>query len=74
MQIKLRGDPQFTDFDCQRDTIMLLQAIEAAMHQFDHQIQPYMAMANAIGQFWTLYQGKDMHNITFLERFNTIVE
>eukprot|EP00957_Ditylum_brightwellii_P098618 7512493-Ditylum_brightwellii.AAC.1 len=31
-------------------------------------------MANAIGQFWTLYQGKDMHNITFLKRFNTIVE
>eukprot|EP00957_Ditylum_brightwellii_P080585 6129310-Ditylum_brightwellii.AAC.1 len=74
MQIKLRGDPKFTNFDHQRVTIMLLQAIKTMMHQFDHLIKPYMAMANAIGRFWTLYQGKNMHNITFFECFNTIVE
>eukprot|EP00957_Ditylum_brightwellii_P021589 1627413-Ditylum_brightwellii.AAC.1 len=32
-----------------------------------------MAVADAVGCFWNLFQGKDMSNLTFLEKFNALV-
>eukprot|EP00957_Ditylum_brightwellii_P069881 5306964-Ditylum_brightwellii.AAC.1 len=44
------------------------------MHCFDHHADKYMALANVIGKFWNLYQGRDMSNMTFLDKFNNAVE
>eukprot|EP00957_Ditylum_brightwellii_P132203 10080619-Ditylum_brightwellii.AAC.1 len=74
MQVKLQGDPQYFDFDRQRDTLMLLEGVKSAMQRFDHCIEQYMSMCNATKRFWTLYQGKDMTNLVFLKRFNAIVD
>eukprot|EP00957_Ditylum_brightwellii_P026161 1979329-Ditylum_brightwellii.AAC.1 len=52
---------------------MLLRAIKAAMHCFDHRKNQYLAMAEAIGRFWILYQGKGMSNQIFHGKFKAIV-
>eukprot|EP00957_Ditylum_brightwellii_P095741 7294567-Ditylum_brightwellii.AAC.1 len=33
-----------------------------------------MALANAIGKFWSFYQGRDMSNMTSLDKFNNAFE
>eukprot|EP00957_Ditylum_brightwellii_P183960 14013149-Ditylum_brightwellii.AAC.1 len=43
------------------------------MHRFDHREDQYLDVANAIGWFWSLYQGRDMSNKMFLEMFKAIV-
>eukprot|EP00957_Ditylum_brightwellii_P198863 15157952-Ditylum_brightwellii.AAC.1 len=52
---------------------MLLRAINAAMHCFDHRKNHYLAVAEAIERFWILYQGKGMSNQTFYDKFKAIV-
>eukprot|EP00957_Ditylum_brightwellii_P041310 3127389-Ditylum_brightwellii.AAC.1 len=52
---------------------MLLRAIKAAMHHFNHRKNQYLAVAEAIGRFWILCQGKDMSNQTFHDKFKAIV-
>eukprot|EP00957_Ditylum_brightwellii_P210028 15364497-Ditylum_brightwellii.AAC.1 len=74
MQVKLHGDPKYKDFNKQRDIIMILESIKAAMQKFNHWVEQYMSMCNTIKRFWTLYQGKDMSNLVFLECFNAIVD
>eukprot|EP00957_Ditylum_brightwellii_P210936 15365573-Ditylum_brightwellii.AAC.1 len=73
MQEKLRGAPNFADFDKQQDVIMLLKATKACMHKFDHRKYQHMAVADVINWFWNLFQGEDMPNLTFLEKFKALV-
>ena len=73
LQEKLRSTPGFKVYDKACNVIMLLRAIKAAMHRFDHRKDQYLAVAEAIGRFWILYQGKDMSNQTFYDKFKAIV-
>eukprot|EP00957_Ditylum_brightwellii_P204393 15339053-Ditylum_brightwellii.AAC.1 len=52
---------------------MLPRAIKAAIQCFDHRKDHYIVMAEAIGRFWILYQGKDVSNHTFYDKFKAIV-
>eukprot|EP00957_Ditylum_brightwellii_P164798 12547554-Ditylum_brightwellii.AAC.2 len=73
LQEKLRGLPNFDDFNSTCNVILLIRAIKTTIHRFDHCEDQYLAVANAIGQFWNLYQGRDMSNQMFLEKFKAIV-
>eukprot|EP00957_Ditylum_brightwellii_P194624 14825375-Ditylum_brightwellii.AAC.1 len=72
MQEKLRGMPNFADFDGQRDVILLQAAIKSIMHRFDHRKDQYMSVVDAIIRFANLYQGRDMSNQTFYEKFKAM--
>eukprot|EP00957_Ditylum_brightwellii_P194614 14824327-Ditylum_brightwellii.AAC.1 len=67
MQEKLRTLPNFDEFNNARDVILLLLAIKAAMHKFDHRKDRYMSTVDAIVRFYNLFQGKEMANATFHE-------
>eukprot|EP00957_Ditylum_brightwellii_P071273 5418004-Ditylum_brightwellii.AAC.1 len=74
LQEKLRGHPNFTDFNEERDVIMLLNAIKAAMYKYDHRKDRDTAVVEATMRFWNLYQGKEMSNLQLYKKFKTQVD
>eukprot|EP00957_Ditylum_brightwellii_P087732 6680616-Ditylum_brightwellii.AAC.1 len=73
-QKKLRTQEDFATVEDKEDVIGLLKCIKAAIFQFNNQKDMYMAIADSIQNFWSFYQGKDMNNAAFLNKYQSLAE
>jgi hypothetical protein len=73
MRAKLEGLDSYEKMKGGFDTIALIKAIKGLTYQFDGQKYHSMALHQAKNRFYNLYQGREMTNAQFLDKFQTCV-
>jgi hypothetical protein len=73
MRAKLEGLDSYEKMKDGFDMIALIKAIKGLTYQFDGQKYHSMALHQAKKRFYNLYQGREMTNAQFLDKFQTCV-
>jgi hypothetical protein len=73
MKSELETVPNFQAISDSQDALELLKEIKGFIYKFDNEKCPAQSLVEAMDKLHSLYQGKDMTNSQFLERFKSMV-
>ena len=73
MRAKLKSDANFTVINDDQDVLSLLATIKSLTYKFDAKQYPPEALKNAILKLYKFFQGREMTNTQFFERFKNLV-
>ena len=73
MKAKLESTPGFSTMNNNQDSLTLLKEIKGFTFQFDSDKYLPLSLAEATCRLYRFYQGRDMTNSQYLERFKSLV-